>query len=149
MLNWKWIVSTKVDFSPCFSQFLVSASHHRPPLLSPSCALHPSPWHFLSLSPSLLSLKLLFSRSHTHCFSDTCLLTNSGVCELVTCTLCVRVCVAEISPSCTSGVINMGDPNTVIGCGPGREGWGAKKGQWREVEVEAGGGSLLPCSLHL
>lgn len=40
---------------------------------------------------------------------------------------CVSVCVANVLPSSkVSKVITIGDPNTVIGYSPGREGWGAK-----------------------
>lgn len=114
-------------------------------LRTPGILLH----DISSLSPFPLSLKLLFSRSHTHCLSDTCLLTDSVLCELFTCALCMLQ-IFFFFPSCACGVINIGDPNTVIGCGPEREGWGAKEGQWRKMVVEGGGGGCsLPCSLNL
>lgn len=83
-----------------------------------------------SLSPFPLSLKLLFSRSHTHTASVTHAYSPTLLC--VSCSRALGVCVCVLQkffPSCTSGVINIGDPNTVIGCGPGREGRGAKEGQ--------------------
>ena len=147
----EWILSTETEFfilfflralvipRLCSGSQLPPATFSRSSLLRTPGILLPD---ISSLSPFPLSLKLLFYRlhTHTHCFSDTCLLTNSVVCELFTCVWCVCACAAEIFPSCTSGVINIGDPNTVIGCGPGREGWGAKEGQWRKMEVEGGGG---------
>lgn len=68
--------------------------------------------------------------SVTHAYSPT-------VCELLVCAVCV------FFPSCSSIAINIGDPNTVIGSSPGREGWGAKTGHWRKIEMGGGGSSFM------
>lgn len=145
----EWIVSTKTEFSACRSHFSSKLVWFSLTTFSLSCLLctpgvllH----HVSSLSPFLLSFKLLFSRSHrlasvTRAYSLALLCVNSSR------VLLLRICVVEeIFPSCTSTVINIGDPNSVIGYSPTREGWGAKEGQRRKMEVESGGGgSALWC----